>query len=720
MEITQISDDLIGQRTRRAQNMIELTKLGINCYPAQSKKDLPNQIALDNFSKYENKALTLTGRIVRWRSMGKIVFAELEDASGTIQIMLSKEKLKSSPPVGLSWAEIRYIDIFDFVEVTGNLGKTQAGEITIFASEIKILAKTIRPRPNTLSDKESKYRRRYLDMAMHKGVRDIFVRKAIFWQSIRNVLSSEGFIEVFLPVLERTTGGADAKPFITHHNSLDEDMYLRISLELYSKRAIGAGFEKVFSIGPVFRNEGVSDEHANEFNHIEWYWAYADYNDQMLLTKKIITQVAKKVYGKTAFETRDHKFDFANQWQMIDYSQIIKEKFKLDIFTCTDDELKNALKEHGIVFDGVHNRQRMIDNLWKFIRKDISGPAFLVNEPAFMSPLAKPKTDDIKLTERFHVIVAGTELANGYTEINDPIYQLEQFKIQQNLRDGGDDEAQMLDIDFIEMLEYGMPPTTGLGFSERLFWFLENITAREGTMFPQLKSEHNPTTKKIYPDLFLKKVQRTASINDKPKAKNKILSPISKEIAIKIVKENIANVGLQKHCLAVGMAMKSLAAHFGAIDGDIWEVAGILHDADWEKTKNNVKNHARETVKLILSYIDDSTVKTEEANKLIRMILSHNHHENGEAGPSTQAEWSLYCCDELTGIIIATALVSPNKRLSEISTQSVLKKMRSKNFAVAVDRESINMCEEQLGLPLEKFVDIILTGMKSEAEHLDL
>lgn len=498
MNTPQISDDLIGQRTRRIQNLHELQKLGVQCYPAQSKKDTANKFVKDNFIEYEDKYITLAGRIVKWRSMGKIIFAEIEDVSGFIQVLLRKDDLKSSPPDGLSWSEVKYLDLFDFIEVNGKIGKTQAGEITLFAENLKLLSKTLRPRPNTLDDKESRYRRRYLDMAMHKSIREVFERKAKFWSSIRNTLSGENFTEIFLPVLEHTTGGADARPFVTHHNALDEELYLRISLELYSKRAIGAGYEKVFSIGPVFRNEGMSDEHANEFNHIEWYWAYADYKDQMSLTRKVITEVAKAVYGKTTFETRGHKFDLSSEWKEIDYTSIIKEKFGIDVFESTDEEIKKKLEENNLHLEGAVNRQRMIDNLWKLIRKNISGPAFLINEPAFMSPLAKPVAANPKVTERFHVIIAGTELANGYSEINDPIYQLEQFQAQQNLRDGGDEEAQMLDIDFVEMLEYGMPPTTGLGFSERLFWFLEDISAREGTMFPQLRMEQDTITNKIY------------------------------------------------------------------------------------------------------------------------------------------------------------------------------------------------------------------------------
>lgn len=724
MQNAQISDDLIGQRTRRIQNMQALTAMGIPCYPAQSQKDVANRLLKEKYHSYEDKNITIAGRITGWRTMGKIIFAEIEDSSGPIQICIRHDEIKSTPPKGLGWSELKLLDLFDFIQVTGKVGKTQAGEITVFADELKILAKAIRPRPNTLDDKESRYRRRYLDLTMHKDARAIFERKAMFWDTIRHALKAENFTEIFVPVLEHTTGGADAKPFITHHNALDQDLYLRISVELYSKRAIASGFEKVFSIGPVFRNEGMSDEHANEYNHIEWYWAYADYRDQMALTRKVMIDVAKSVYGKTEFETRGHKFNLQSEWQEIDYTEVIKEKYGIDIFDSTDEEIKAKLIEKKVhIEEGAMNRQRLIDTLWKMIRKDITGPAFLIHEPAFMSPLSKPVASNPKITERFHVVIAGTELANGYSEINDPIYQLEQFQLQQSMRDSGDDEAQMLDIDFVEMLEYGMPPTTGLGFSERLFWFFENVSAREGTMFPQLKMEYDSITKKIYPFLekhdFLminKDNKHRASIVQSSKTPSTL--PFSKDQAVILMSSKIANKGLQNHCLSVGMAMKSLAMYFHAEDADLWELAGILHDADWEVTKQDISKHTRETVRWIEESANPKA--KDETAKLIRLILSHNCHDNGEPMPQSLAEWSLYCCDELTGLIVATTLIMPSKKLSDVTTESVIKKINSKNFAAVVDREGIRMCEEKLGIPLADFVRMVLEEMQAESSVIGL
>jgi len=300
-------------------------------------------------------------------------------------------------------------------------------------------------------------------------------------------MAEKGFMEVETPVLETVTGGADARPFVTHMNSIDQDFFLRISTELYQKRLIGAGFEKIFTLGPNFRNEGMDDEHLPEYYSLEWYWAYADYRDNMQLTRELYRHLAKKVYGKTSFKSRGMEYDLADDWQEIDYLKVIKDKIGIDIVGSTDAEMIEAIKKAGVRLTGDINRARLIDNCWKIVRKSLPGPAFLINEPKFTSPLAKSKPEDPKLTERFHIIIAGSELGNGYSELNDPMDQKERFDEQEKARKKGDGEAQMMDMDFVEMLAYGMPPTSGFGMSERLFWFMEDVSAREGTLFPPLR-----------------------------------------------------------------------------------------------------------------------------------------------------------------------------------------------------------------------------------------
>jgi len=495
---------LLGQRQERLEKLAKIKQLGIDPYPARSQKDYANQQVHDKFSDLENKTVSLTGRITSRRDHGKVIFMDLTDQSGKIQLYIKQDTIiEDIKNAFLGWDNLYLFDIGDFIEAHGTVTKTQRGEVSLLVTQLRLLTKSLRPIPRELADKEQRFRRRYLDLQITDGVRDRFMRKAKFWQANRDFMRQNGFIEVETPVMEHVTGGADARPFVTHHNDLDQDFFLRISTELYQKRLVSAGLEKIYTLGPNFRNEGLDDEHLQEYYQIEWYWAYADYKMNMELVRDMFRYIAKTVYGTTKFTTRGHSFDLADEWQEIDYVQVIKDRFDIDIFTDSDEKMKAALDKAGVdLSSGVINRNRMIDNLWKLIRKTLAGPAFLINEPMFMSPLAKVKLEDNRLTERFHVIIAGSELGNGYSEKNDPMDQLNSFLDQQKMRDGGDDEAQMLDIDYVEMLEYGMPPTSGYGQSERIFWFFEDVSAREGTIFPLLRRETDQTTKEIYPELF--------------------------------------------------------------------------------------------------------------------------------------------------------------------------------------------------------------------------
>ena len=491
-------------REERLAKVAELRKLGINPYPALARRTHSTGEITANFEKYEGQSVTLAGRLFSWRAHGELIFGDVKDESGKIQLYIKEEFLAptSKENQNLGFGDLNLIDIGDILEAEGVVTKTKRGEISIEPKYLRVLAKSLRPLPEKwegLVDQEQIFRRRYLDLAINPESRELFRRKTKFWEAHREFMAQNGFVEMQIPVLEFVTGGADARPFVTHHNALDQDYYLRISLELNLKRLIGGGYEKVYALGPVFRNEGIDDEHLQEFYAIEWYWAYADYRDNMKLAKECFRFVAEKVYGKTKFQRGTHTFDLSDEWQEIDYSSSIREKLGVDIFKDSNEKMLNVLSDNGVVLDkGEISRNRLVDNLWKIIRKTISGPAFLVNEPKFMSPLAKSKTDNPELTERFHVILAGSELANAYSELNDPVDQFERFKEQQTARESGDEESQMMDVDFVEMLEYGMPPVSGYGHSERLFAFFEDLSTREATLFPQMRAKQDDTTREIY------------------------------------------------------------------------------------------------------------------------------------------------------------------------------------------------------------------------------
>jgi lysyl-tRNA synthetase, class II len=494
-------------RDERLRKLEELKTLGFNPYPATAHRTHNAGDVVARFDELSGQIATVAGRITGIRKFGKLAFIVLRDYSGQVQLFLRdadvQELNAKEGIVGIK--ELPLLDTGDFVEATGEIIKTQTGEISIGVKTLRLLTKSLRPMPTELTNKEERMRRRYVDMNVSQGVRNRFIRRSKFWQSTRQFLDKNGFIEINIPVLEHTTGGADANPFVTHMDALDQDFYLRISHELPLKRLLGAGFEKVYDLGPRFRNENYSDEHLPEHTAMEWYWAYANWEDGMRFTQEMIRQVADSTWGKREFTlTNGQQVNLGpdgEDWPRLSFVQLIKERYGLDVFECTLEEAVAELKKIGGEVEKIDNRSRVIDKLWKKIRVELAGPAFLVDIPTFLQPLAKLQPGDGRLTQQFNLVLGGTEACKAYSELNDPIDQLNRFMEQQRMRDEGDDEAMMLDIDFVEMLEYGMPPACGYGHSERLFWMLEGVTAREGVPFPQLRAEVDETTRDVYPEV---------------------------------------------------------------------------------------------------------------------------------------------------------------------------------------------------------------------------
>jgi len=498
-------------RDERLRKLSELRELGINPYPAKAARTHDIQTIHKDFNELETKTVTTVGRIKSIRKFGKLAFVVIQDDGGeTLQLFIKHSEDKPEPNRKNSElrvpAELPLLDSGDFVEATGPVIKTQTGEISVDVTRLRILTKALRPMPNEqegFTDKEQRMRRRYVDMNVNPEVRQRFVRRSNFWRATRDFLNERGFLEINIPVLEHTTGGADATPFVTHMDALDQDFYLRISHELPLKRLIGAGFERVFDIGPRFRNENYSDEHLPEHVAMEWYWAYADWEEGMQMMEEMFKYVLDKTFGKLQFEINGKTVDMSSPWERWDYAGVIRDHYGIEVFDCTIDQVKEQLKKHGLEVEKTENIARGIDKLWKNVRKDVAGPVWLINTPTFISPLSKTDDENPHFVQRFQAVIAGSELCNGWSELNDPIDQLNRFVEQQNMRNAGDDEAQMLDIDYVEMLEYGMPPTCGLGYSERVFWVFEGVTAREGVPFPQLRQEIDEVTKSIYPELGL-------------------------------------------------------------------------------------------------------------------------------------------------------------------------------------------------------------------------
>jgi lysyl-tRNA synthetase class 2 len=492
-------------RDERLRKLQALKDLGVDSYPAESHRTIHAGEIAPKFDEMQGQTVTVAGRVMGLRKFGKLAFIVLKDLSGQVQLFLRDGDVDelSAPQGVLGMKELPLLDTGDFIEATGEVIKTKTGEISVGVKTLRLLTKSLRPMPTELTNKEERLRRRYVDMNVNEDVRSRFVRRSKFWQATRNYLNQNDFVEVNVPVLEHTTGGADANPFVTHMDALDQDFYLRISHELPLKRLIGAGFEKVYDIGPRFRNENYSDEHLPEHVAMEWYWAYANWQDGMKFMEGMYKQVLQETFGTLQFKLDRFEVDMSGEWEVWDYATIIKDRYGIDVYESSLDDVKRALADNKLEVEQTENRARGIDKLWKNIRKDVAGPVWLINTPKFISPLAKSNPDDENTVQRFQPVIVGSELGNGFSELNDPIDQLNRFLEQQAMREAGDDEAMMLDIDFVEMLEYGMPPACGWGWSERVFWIFEGVTAREGVPFPQLRVEYDAVTKAVYPDVKL-------------------------------------------------------------------------------------------------------------------------------------------------------------------------------------------------------------------------
>ncbi len=467
----------------RLNKLEDLKKEGINPYPA--RVGIRQKISDSRQKIGEHTAVA--GRIRSIRPHGKITFVDLEDFSGKIQLLFSQSDLGDE-----RYKILTNFDAGDFIWGEGEVFRTQAGEITIKISDFQLLTKSLLAIPSEhfgLKDIETRLRKRYLDLAVNPEVREMFFKKSKFWDGIREFLLEKDFIEVSTPALESIPGGAEARPFKTHHNALDRDFYLRISLELYQKRLLVGGFEKVFEIGRVFRNEGIDANHLQDYTQMEFYWAYASYEDLMPFSKDLFQNVILKTMGSLKTYYQDAEIDWSGDWPNLDYGEAFLESTGINLDKdFNEEDLRSFAKQHKIQVEEAAGIGRLIDGIFKkAVRPKIIQPTFLINHPVVVSPLAKRSETNPNRTERMQIIAGGSELCNAYSELNDPIDQLHRFQEQQNLRERGDEEAQMLDNDFVEALKYGMPPAAGFGLSERLFAFLIDKPIRETVLFPVMK-----------------------------------------------------------------------------------------------------------------------------------------------------------------------------------------------------------------------------------------
>lgn len=492
MEIKKSTTEIISNKWKEIE---ELKREGIDPFGHSFNrtykiKDLIEENKDLQVGECGKEKASVAGRLMALRTHGKAIFANIEDVSGRIQIYIKSNKVGED-----AFKLFSKIGVGDILGVSGLIFRTRTGEVTVFVEEFSLLCKSVRSLPEKwhgLKDVEVRYRKRYLDLIVNPSVREIFIKRSKVVQSIRNFLDNRGFLEVQTPIMQPIPGGATARPFITHHNTLHRDLYLRIATELYLKRLVVGGLEKVYELGCDFRNEGISTKHNPEFTMLELYEAYGDYHSMMTITEELITYVIKNVFGSLEVEYQGNKINFTPPWKRISMYKVIEEVSGINIEKILQKDFDKITKKHGLNIKGKINRGEITNELFeKYVEPTLIQPTFIFDYPLEISPLSKQKKDNPELVERFELFVNSMELANAFTELNDPAEQKRRFEEQVAKRKAGDMESHFMDEDYIEALEYGMPPTGGLGIGiDRLIMLLTNSDSiKEVILFPQLKSK---------------------------------------------------------------------------------------------------------------------------------------------------------------------------------------------------------------------------------------
>jgi lysyl-tRNA synthetase, class II len=684
-----VEEDL---RELRVGKIDRLRAAGIPAYPERFERThaLAEAAALPEGTK----GLRLAGRLVAVRTFGKLTFAHLQDRSGRLQIALRREEL----PADLWQAFHELFDRGDFVGAEGSIFRTKTGEVTLAIERLHFLGKALLPLPEKwhgLKDPELKQRRRYLDLLMSDETRDRFRMRTSVLRSLRSFLDAHGFEEVETPVLQTVPSGASARPFVTHHNALDLDVYLSISPETWLKRLVVGGYERVYEIARCFRNEGMDPSHLQDFTMLEFYVAYWSYEDNLRFTEKLVRHLLDEVCGTRQVNWRGRVIDFSGEWPRVDMGTLLRERTGIDLARCpTADELRGAIAAKGIRLERLDlGRGALIDALYKAtVRDELIQPCFLTGIPSDILPLARRNDRDPSLADCFQLLVNGWEIVKAYSELVDPLEQRRRFEEQEKERARGDEEAMFVDEEYLLAMEHGMPPISGWGMGiDRLCALLSGADSlRDVVFFPLLRPKGGGT----------------GEGNDDSADVGPF--PLSRAEAMALFDENVKSDFLRKHCLASAAVMEAIAERFEK-DKDTFWCMGLLHDLDFDRVKEPTK-HTRETVEILKA----KGVKDE---RILKAILSHNEALGVER--TAWLDYALSCGETVTGLVMASALVLPDKKLASLEGKSVVKRMKKKDFAKQVSREAILQCEK-IGLTIDEFCDLAVGALQRIAPALGL
>ncbi len=646
----------------------------------------------DNYDTLEGQEVTVAGRMMFKRVMGKASFCNVQDLQGSIQVYVARDSVGEE-----SYKDFKKYDVGDILGIKGEVFTTKTGEISVHAQEVTLLSKSLQILPEKyhgLTDTDMRYRQRYVDLIMNSEVKDTFIKRSKVLSSIRRFLDGQGFMEVETPMLVSNAGGAAARPFETHFNALNEDLKLRISLELPLKRLIVGGLERVYEIGRVFRNEGLDTRHNPEFTLMELYQAYTDYHGMMDLTENLFRYVAKEVTGSEIITYGEHELDLSKPFERITMVDAVKKYGNVNFAEIkTTEEAKKLADEHHIEYEDRHKKGDILNLFFEeYVEEHLIQPIFVMDHPIEISPLTKKKPDNPEYVERFEFFMNGWEMANAYSELNDPIDQRERFKAQEALLAAGDDEANHTDEDFLNALSIGMPPTGGIGYGiDRMVMMMTNSPAiRDVLLFPTMKS----LDKKPSDNAKTEKKQANAPTKQ---------SSISREDALELLKKYNKEPFHIQHALTVEGVMRWFARELGlAQEEEFWGITGLLHDIDFELYP---EEHCKKAPELLR--------EAGVSEDMIYAICSHGFGICSEEEPKLEMEKVLFAADELTGLIWSCALMRPSKSTMDLEVKSLKKKFKDKRFAAGCSREIISQGAERLGWELDDLFDKTIQAMRS-------